>query len=415
MLWRVAVLLAATSVVASGEKVRYDGYRVYRLLPATEDQLRFLAGLANYHKDFQFWKEPTAVNKPADVMVSPKMQASFLEDLEANGIQATVYADNVQKLIDNERGIRREGESFGWEDYYDLDEIYAWLNSLSEIYPGIVTPLVGGSTYEGREILGVNITFAPGNPIVVIEGGIHAGEWIGPATATWVINQILTTNDSAVMDTVRQFNFYVFPNLNPDGYVYTWTTDRNWRGTRTPYTPCYGADPNRNWDFHWAEEGASSSVCSSNYAGPEPFSEVEMRTFSEFLATLGEDFQVYLDFHSYGQMLMFPYGLSSMVAPNYDDLMEITTKAVEALTARYGTQYTFGSIVDTIYAAAGSSLDWVMGVLGKQFAFVWELRDTGEYGQLLPADQIVPNSQEVFDSILSILRDVLARIEKTRS
>ncbi|XP_049957922.1 zinc carboxypeptidase-like [Schistocerca serialis cubense] len=269
----------------------------------------------------QFWKEPRVVNKPADVMVSPEMQTSFLEGLEANGIQATVYVDNVQTLIDNERGVRRQGESFGWEDYYTLEEIHGWLNSLSETYPDVVTPIVGGSSYEGREILGVNITFAPGNPVVVVEGGIHAGEWIGPATATWIINQILTTNDSAVRDTVRQFNFYVFPNLNPDGYVYTWTTDRNWRGTRTPYTPCYGADPNRNWDFHWGEEGASSTVCSSDFAGPEPFSEVETRTFSEFLASLGDDFQVYLDFHSYGQMLMFQYGLYSVTAPNYDDLL----------------------------------------------------------------------------------------------
>ncbi|XP_049779854.1 zinc carboxypeptidase-like [Schistocerca cancellata] len=415
MLWRAVVLLATTVVVISSEKMRYDKYRVYRVHPAGDEQLRFLASFAKYHNDIQFWKEPRVVNKPADVMVSPEMQTSFLEGLEANGIQATVYVDNVQTLIDNERGVRRQGESFGWEDYYTLEEIHEWLNSLSETYSDVVTPIVGGSSYEGREILGVNITFAPGNPIVVVEGGIHAGEWISPATATWIINQILTTNDSVVRDIVRQFNFYVFPNLNPDGYVYTWTTDRNWRGTRTPYTPCYGADPNRNWDFHWGEEGASSTVCSSDFAGPEPFSEVETRTFSEFLASLGDDFQVYLDFHSYGQMLMFPYGLYSVTAPNYDDLLVITTKAVEALTARYGTQYTFGSIVDTIYAAAGSSLDWVMGVLGKRFVFVWELRDKGQYGQLLPADQIIPNSEETFDSILSILRDVLVRIKSSHS
>ncbi|XP_049779128.1 zinc carboxypeptidase-like [Schistocerca cancellata] len=415
MLWRAAFLLATAVAAASGHVIRYDGYRVYRLLPADEEQLHLLAGLDQLHEDIQFWKEAKAVNRAVDVMVSPRVEGAFLEMIQIYGMEAAVYVDNVQKLIDNERGFRRQGESFGWDDYYNLTEIHAWLSSLSETYPDIVTLVVGGSSYEGREILGVNISFAPGNPIVVIEGGIHANEWIGPASVTWFVNQMLTTNDTAISNVVRQFNFYVFPNLNPDGYEYTWTTDRNWRRTRTPYSPCYGADPNRNWDFHWAEEGANTTGCTNYFAGPAPFSEVETRTYSQFLASLGDDFQLYLDFHSYGQMLMFPYGLSSLVAPNYDELLEIAGRAAEVLASRYGTQFTYGSIVDTIYPAAGSSIDWLMGVQAKRFPFAWELRDTGEFGHLLPADQIVPTSEETFDSVLSVLNDVLARTQRVVS
>lgn len=40
------------------------------------------------------------------------------------------------------------------------------------------------------------------------------------------------------------------------------------------------------------------------YAGPKAFSEKETLALSEFLKTL--DIKLYLDFHSYGQLLMFP-------------------------------------------------------------------------------------------------------------
>lgn len=42
-----------------------------------------------------------------------------------------------------------------------------------------VTLLHGGTTYEGREILGVKVVFAPGNENrgVFLEANIHAREW----------------------------------------------------------------------------------------------------------------------------------------------------------------------------------------------------------------------------------------------
>ncbi len=71
---------------------------------------------------------------------------------------------------------------------------------------------------------------------------------------------------------VDQFDYYILPVFNVDGYAYTWThgkfneseflkkkivlsLERLWRKTRSPTSNprCFGADPNRNWDYHWCE------------------------------------------------------------------------------------------------------------------------------------------------------------------
>lgn len=58
-------------------------------------------------------------------------------------------------------------------------QIYAWLEELASSYPNTVTLLNAGQTYEGRDILGVRVSFsqANANRSFFIEGGIHAREW----------------------------------------------------------------------------------------------------------------------------------------------------------------------------------------------------------------------------------------------
>lgn len=43
-----------------------------------------------------------------------------------------------------------------------------------ETYPGVVTSVVGGSSYEGQEIKGVKVSFKAGNPVVIFEGGVSS-------------------------------------------------------------------------------------------------------------------------------------------------------------------------------------------------------------------------------------------------
>ena len=55
--------------------------------------------------------------------------------------------------------------------------------------------------------------------------------------------------------------------------------------------------------------------------------------------------------------------------------------------------------------ASGGSPDWVKGTFGTRITYTYELRDTGKYGFLLPAELIIPTAEETFDSIIRIFQE----------
>jgi carboxypeptidase A2 len=50
-------------------------------------------------------------------------------------------------------------------------------------------------------------------------------------------------------------------------------------------------------------------------------------------------------------------------------------------------------------------MDWVKATLKLPIAFTYELRDTGRHGFVLPADQIIPNGQEILDSFVVMFKE----------
>lgn len=95
-----------------------------------------------------------------------------------------------------------------------------------------------------------------------------------------------------------------------------------WRKTRKPYGSCYGADPNRNWDYHWMNGGASTSSCDEDFAGSSAFSETETKSISEYINTIADNLEAYLGFHSYSQLLLIPFGHSGYEVPaNNEELV----------------------------------------------------------------------------------------------
>ena len=70
-------------------------------------------------------------------------------------------------------------------------------------------------------IKGVKLSFGANKPGIFIEGGIHAREWISPATVTYLINEFLTSKNSLVRKLAESYDWYIVPTFNPDGYAYT--------------------------------------------------------------------------------------------------------------------------------------------------------------------------------------------------
>lgn len=65
----------------------------------------------------------------------------------------------------------------------------------------------------------------------------------------------------------------------------------------------------------------TAQPCSEIYAGSEPFSEVETKTMSEYIKSISDKFYTYISFHSFSQLLMYPYGYTEEHLDNYKDLV----------------------------------------------------------------------------------------------
>ncbi|XP_026689328.1 carboxypeptidase B-like [Diaphorina citri] len=109
--------------------------------------------------------------------------------------------------------------------------INSYLKHIARIYGHKVNVSTIGETIEGRPIQAVKISHGGvGNPIIVLDGGIHAREWIAPATVLYVLQQLVENPENFPM--FRKVDWILIPMLNPDGYVYSMTKDRMWRKNR---------------------------------------------------------------------------------------------------------------------------------------------------------------------------------------
>jgi len=303
---------------------------------------------------------------------------------------------------------------FALDQYHTYEDTTAWMKDLASQYSDICEYVVIGSSYEGREMGAIKIfgkNGANGKKAFWMDGGIHAREWITTATVNWMLSKTLELygSDDSVTSMVDGLNIYYAPILNPDGYSYTWTGDRMHRKTMMPSgcSSSPGTDPNRNWDFHWNEAGSSTNPCSESYAGKSAADQPEVQAVQQFICET-DDFLGYINFHSYSQLWMAPWGYTSAKADDYDVHNEAAKAAVDALKAVHGTSFEYGPISTTIYPASGSSADYTYGVCGTLFSYGAELRDTGRYGFALPASQIVPSGEETFEAVKAKAKYMIA-------
>ena len=113
-----------------------------------------------------------------------------------------------------------------------------------------------GTTYEGRQInmvtVSLNPSAKPTKPAIFLECGIHAREWVSPATCLYAIDELIGSGQNGLLGQCKYSilclernsfpltflwpidDFYIIPVTNPDGYAYTWDGNRMWRKNRRP-------------------------------------------------------------------------------------------------------------------------------------------------------------------------------------
>ncbi|XP_061438639.1 carboxypeptidase A1-like [Rhineura floridana] len=333
--------------------------------------------------------------------------------LESKGIPYTIMIKDLQDLLDKEkesmllaRKSERNTGTFSFSTYHTIEEIYSWMDDFVAENPDLVSKMQIGQSYEGQPIYVLKFSTGGVNrPAIWIDTGIHSREWITQATGLWTANKIASVfgKDASLTAVLDSMDIFLEIITNPDGFAYTHTTNRMWRKTRSinAGSSCIGVDPNRNWDAGFGGPGSSSNPCDETYHGAFPHSESEVKSIADFILAHGNVKSV-ISIHSYSQMLMFPYGYKTEPAPDHQELDNLAQEAVSALAEVYGTKYTFGSTIDTIYQADGTTIDWSYNN-GVKYSYTFELRDKGQYGFLLPADQIISTAEETWLALMKII------------
>ncbi|CAF1467973.1 unnamed protein product [Rotaria sp. Silwood1] len=324
-----------------------------------------------------------------------------------------------QRILQNLPRSSSNANDFAYDKYHTIEEIHAWVDQMVATYPEMVTPFTVGKSYENRDMKGFQIsskkmatkrdgTKVTSKRAVWWDGGIHSREWISPATVIYIAYSLLSKygQDSTITHLVDQFDYYILPVFNVDGYAYTWTKDRLWRKTRSKTTVanCSGADPNRNWDYDFCKNGSSHDPCDDTFCGEKAFSEIETAQIAKFITGQRGAIVNYINFHSYSQLWMSPWSYSTTRPPQFELQDDGSIQAVDALTSVHGTKYQHGSVAQLISPTSGSTIDWTYGIANVTFSYGVELRDTGEYGFLLPENQIIPSGEETLAGLKALLQ-----------
>jgi extracellular matrix protein 14 len=302
-----------------------------------------------------------------------------------------------------------------FSEYQRLSAIHIWMNQAAELYAGHTELISVGTSYEGREMLGLRISARrdPAKPgsqrkTILITGGAHAREWITVSSVNYMALRFMASYGSNASFTAltNAFDWVFVPVLNPDGYEYSWTHDRFWRKTRQPthYAACDGFDLDRSWGYQF-DFSARTHPCSGNFPGQAPWQATEAAQMRQWVRNqTGARFVAYVDLHSYSQQILYPYAYScDLYPPSWENLEELAWGLARAMGGRkYGSGYGIGracegnvaldkgGAMSRVDRGGGSSLDWFYHEAGVRYAYQIKLPDTGSYGFLLPEDYIVP-------------------------
>lgn len=270
-----------------------------------------------------------------------------------------------EKLQAFETALRLAGSQKsipGYTCYRTVEETYTTMNNLVASKPTLANIVDIGPSFEKSRNASLGYTMKvlritnsatdatlPNKPNMVIFGSIHAREYTPAELVTrfgeWLVNGYGTDSEATWL--VDNYRFHLVLQANPDGRKKA-EAGSSWRkNTNNTNGSCssssFGTDLNRNFGFHWSTVpgGSSGDPCNETYRGPTAASEQETRNLIQYVAgTKGtdgsytggvfpdrradtvsaaapSDFQgIFMDIHSYSQLVLWPWGDTSSASPN---------------------------------------------------------------------------------------------------
>ena len=346
-----------------------------------------------------------------DVIVN-KDAKNWLKD---NGVSYETLVEDLKEKIDRENQYmnmmrsQRDGEAW-YSIYRTYDEVQDKLEEIASNY-SIATLINLGSSYQNRAIKGIKLSTGGNNkPAVFFNGCQHAREWVTVMATTYLADQLSQnyTADNFIQNLLNIVDVYIVPIVNPDGYVYSHTTDRYWRKNRQPNpgSSYIGTDLNRNWDADWnGGQSTSTSPSSDIYVGAYPFSAYEANVLKNYMQSI-PNLRGHLDIHSYSALVLGPWGYSNSQTPDHAEVVSLGNAMNNAITNTNGYPFTFGTgdANGALYLASGTMPDWSYDGLGA-LGYTYELRPNSASGGgfELPESQILDACEENYNGAMEMI------------
>ncbi len=360
----------------------------------TETQLHALeaAGLDVTHARGRGW---------ADVLVAG---AADLAKVLASGLRYSIRIGDLTKSFNDARAADRRyatrvgaaGSALptGRTTYRTYEEVQSELKGLVDDNPGLVRKVVFGTSFQGREISGVeiakNVDEHDGRPVYFLMAVHHAREWPAMEAAMEFAHMLVQEQgDSRIAGLLANERVVILPLVNPDGFISSRNAfdigdqlgqqpdvtlvesiapfggqfayrRKNCNGEIFPPSlPCelaWGVDPNRNYGYNWGGAGSSADVTSQSYHGPAPRSESEVKAVWNFVRT--HEVTTLITLHNVAALVLRPPGTSGAgQAPDEAKLKSIGDRmgAAAGYTSQFGFELydTSGTTEDDSYAATG--------------------------------------------------------------
>jgi hypothetical protein len=283
----------------------------------------------------------------------------------------------------------------GFACYRTVEETFATAQTIVTAYPNLATWTDQGNSWEKTQGLGgydlqvlrLTNSAVPGpKPKIFITSAIHAREYTTAELTTRLAENLVngygTDPDATWILDYHEIHFML--QANPDGRKQAetgilWRKNTN-QNYCSPTSNNRGADLNRNFPFNWGCCGGSSSnQCSETYRGASAASEPETQAVVNYIQANFIDNRgpgandpapldtegIFLDIHSSGRLLLWPWGHTSNPAPNSTQLQTLGRKL--AYFNGHAPQQSIG-----LYPTDGTTTSFAYGEMGLA-AFTYEL------------------------------------------
>ena len=289
--------------------------QLYRIRIAAPDSSALRATLEANGYDVLGENAGMSVDVAASVDEWQKLQKSGFAILSVEGARPfAATRERMTRLADGSVSLEAEATT----GYSDLNALLARMQAIADANPSIAQLVDLTATYqtpstaEGRHLYALrisdNVAADEDEPAMLIVSAHHAREITTPEIGLYAATQLTNGygTDPQITAAVDNYEIWIAPVWNPDGYNYVFTSNNMWRKNRRPFANGSGVDQNRNYSQGWSTSCAgSTSVSSETYKGPSAASEAETRTMMTWSET--ERFAKVIDYHSSGREVLYAY------------------------------------------------------------------------------------------------------------